>query len=361
MRTSKSPLLSAFLALVLACCLAACEGGRGAGGADGKTGTSETAVETPQAPAVQADWGHAVFDNDDGAYTLIDDGGELHQIMQAFEGFDAFAEIGGRLERCYLASSNDTALFIFYFDNPGLANEDEILGVIEETRGNDIHTEPVLGDGTKIYVSTMPSGDSQNALVFEIVEGEGLYLAVLFMDPAEPRDGIDRISFTDGSELSGYLAGVPGDARAGSMRIGSDRNGYMDIPSTWMVFEDMGDVDPDMIQYTDGGSGIVSMLGIIPSEEGYSAGAADYALSFAEALYAAHDGDPDLIALDSYTQMLACGLDSYIVATEWGDGTYMFQFSIAGDERTYYIACEGDEDAALDMAFAVIETFDPAA
>lgn len=151
MRTSKSPLLSAFLAFVLACCLAACGGGQADDGSGGKIGGIGTpTAETPQMPAVRAEWGHVVFDNDDGGYILIDDEGELQQILQAFAGFDAFAEIGGRLERCYLADSNNTALFIFYFDNPGLANEEEILGVIEETRGNDIHTERVLDDGTKI-------------------------------------------------------------------------------------------------------------------------------------------------------------------------------------------------------------------
>lgn len=363
MRSTRNLLLSAFLACALACCLAACGGGRtddGSGGKIGGTGSTPTA-ETPQMPAVRADWGHVVFDNDDGGYTLIDDEGELQQILQAFEGFDMFAEVGGRLERCYLADSNNNALFIFYFDNPGLANEGEILGVIEETRGNDIHTERVLDDGTKIYVSTMPSGDSQNVLIFEIVDGEGLYLAALFIDSTEPHDGIDRISFTDGSELSGYLAGDPGDADAGSMRVGSDRNGYVDIPSTWIIFRDLGDVDPNMTQYSDRGNNIISMLGISPSEEGYDGTAADYALSFAEALYEGNDENSDVTWVDTFTQTLACGFDSYIVATEWTDGTYMYQFSIAGDDYTYYIACEGDEDTALDMAVSVIETFDPAA
>lgn len=361
MRTSKNLLLSASLTCALAGCLVACGGEQGADGADGKIGTPDTAIETPQTPAVQADWGHVVFDNDDGAYMLIDGREELQQIEDAFEGTNTFAEVDGRLERCYLAESSDTALLVFYFGNPGFANEEDILSMIKAMKGSDIHTEPVLDDGTKIYVATMPSGDSQNVLIFEIVDGEGLYLAALLVDSTKPHDGIDRISFTDGSKLSGYLAGNPGDSSAGGMRIGSDRNGYMDIPSTWITFKDMGDVDPNMIQYADGSSSIVSMLGIILSEEGYSGTAADYALSFAEALYEDHDGNEDVVDLNSYLQALECGLDSYIVATEWTDGTFMYQFCIAGDDRMYYIACEGDEDTALDMAFNVIETFDPAA
>lgn len=141
------------------------------------------------------------------------------------------------------------------------------------------------------------------------------------------------------------------------MRVGNDEVGYVQVPNNWVPFTDL-DPGVNSLQYTDG-LGCVLTLESYPLEEGYTAD--EYALLIASNMLASDEENPDITSVEGSRADMAHGESAYVVETEWTDGTTMFVFLVGSGERCYYVACEGSESAALDLAVRTIDTWEPAA
>ncbi len=116
-----------------------------------------------------------------------------------------------------------------------------------------------------------------------------------------------------------------------------------------------------MPQYTDGSGHVVTLLGTVGDEVGFEGSDDELALTIAENAYDSLEANPRVDSVNGGTQEFACGLKSYVIQSEWDDGTILIQFHIAGDGVCYYVACEGLPESTLELAVLIIESFDPAA
>lgn len=366
MEKSTHRLMSALLAGMLAFLLVACGGGETVEeGADdpGKMGSeTSTSTETgaPDTGAQEVRFGSFIFDNADSKYEVYSDKASLDEIT-ADAIFDSFNEMGAELKHYAIASNSDSEMYLFRFEDSAAApaTTDTIHTIVKILKGNnDIYTEYSFDAGSVIYVAMQKTSGVDNVMVFEIVDN-GINLLLLRMEESTSFDAVKRVTFTDGTPLSAFVSAP--DAAAGTMRIGNDATGFVEVPADWTVFNDLNNDDPEMLQYADSYGHAITMRGYSIEEAGYDGTSDEYALQFANNVYDAHEENSSVESIESGTQEFTCGLSSYFIETQWDDGETLVQFFVVGDGVCYYVACEGSPEYTSELAGLIVQTFDPAA